>query len=180
MNDNSKNRVPFIRTLIGSIYLGVFICVVGLSFNAFHKNSLPLDYTKMPVPPSESGKDPNRQSPENKPDCEPYPVFIDQAKEIFDAGTSIFIDARLENEYQKGHILGALNIPFDKVMYKFKDLQDQMPVDKVYVIYCGGADCDTAYEVARYLCLNGYKDGQVLVYEDGYDPWSEFGYPSEQ
>jgi len=179
MDTGNRNTVSFKGTLLGAVYMGIFICIIGLGFNSIHKNKLELDYTKIPVQKN-TPPDTNTQNNINKPRCEPYPLFIDQTKEMYDANTAIFIDSRLEEEFKAGHITGAINIPVDKVIYSFRDLQPNLPIDGVYIIYCGGNSCDTAYEIARYFCQNGYQDRKIFVFEDGYDAWVEAGYSVEK
>ena len=49
----------------------------------------------------------------------------------------VILDARPANEYQAGHIAGAISVPID-------DLQDRLrslPRDKEFVAYCRGPYC---------------------------------------
>jgi rhodanese-related sulfurtransferase len=175
MDKNPQNTFSMKRTFLGAIYMGVFICVISLGFNSIQKNRISLDYTKMPETKEQNDNPAQRKNY----DCEPYPIFTDQTKEMYDAQSAIFIDARIESEYNQGHIAGALNIPFDKKIYKLRDLKENLPIDCVYVIYCGGGSCVVADEVALYFCQNGYQDGKIFVYQDGYEAWVEAGFPSE-
>lgn len=179
MNNDGKNNFSFKRTFLGAVYMGVFICIVGLSFNSLQKNSLPLDHTKIMEQKSSPEIINKISGTHHKTSCEPYPIFTEQLKEMYDAGSVTIIDARIENEFKTGHIKGSINIPVDKVMYKFKDLQPSLPIDGIYVFYCGSSECDIAMEVARFFCMNGYQDGKILVYQDGYDAWRDAGYPVE-
>ena len=170
MGQGNQNSLSFRRTFFGAVYMGIFICAIALGFNAVSPNRIPLKPVTKPL-------DGITQSGTR---CEPYPIYSDQAYEYFINKTAIFIDARLEEEYVKGHIPNSINLPVDKVIYKVRDLKDKLPIDGTYVVYCGGASCNTAIQVAKYLCEQGYQDGKVLVDEDGYDPWVENEYPVEK
>ena len=99
------------------------------------------------------------------------------AKGLFDQGV-IFLDARIQPEYDAGHIPQAylLNSTMfgtpaaDEAM---KALDASQPV----VIYCGGGDCDASKNVAILLQQAGFK--QVHIIEKGYPEWKELGYPIE-
>jgi DNA-binding transcriptional ArsR family regulator len=46
----------------------------------------------------------------------------------------IILDARPANEYQAGHIAGAISVPIDELQNRLRSL----PADKEYVAYCRG------------------------------------------
>ena len=39
---------------------------------------------------------------------------VDTAKQIFDIGETIFVDARNQNSYDQGHIKGAVSLPYGR------------------------------------------------------------------
>jgi rhodanese-related sulfurtransferase len=63
-----------------------------------------------------------------------YKIPEADLKKLVDAkDTSIFIlDIRAEADYDKGHIEGAINIPFKKVGSNL----DKLPQDKKIIVYC--------------------------------------------
>lgn len=99
------------------------------------------------------------------------------AKSLFDRGV-IFLDARIQNEYDAGHVSQAylLNSSMfgtpaaDEAM---KALDASQPV----VIYCGGGECDASKNVAILLQQAGFK--QLHILENGYPEWKQLGYPIE-
>lgn len=115
----------------------------------------------------------------NTPTAATLGLMIDSraAKTLFDMGV-IFLDARIQPEYDAGHIPQAylLNSTMfgtpaaDEAM---KALDASQPV----VIYCGGGDCDASKNVAILLQQAGFK--QVHIIEKGYPEWKELGYPIE-
>jgi rhodanese-related sulfurtransferase len=70
---------------------------------------------------------------EKMPD-DSYKIPEADLKKLVDAkDTSIFIlDIRAEADYDKGHIEGAINIPFKKVGSNL----DKLPQDKKIIVYC--------------------------------------------
>lgn len=58
----------------------------------------------------------------------------------------IIIDLRDKNEYDKSHIRGALNFPYEEAEWK-----REYPKDKILILYCdrGGASLMAARELAR-------------------------------
>lgn len=92
----------------------------------------------------------------------------------------VWIDVRNKKDYQKGHIKGALGIPLS-------DLENNLariPKDKEIVFYCEGAwdggRCDASISGGRILIENGFDQGKIKVFEDGYGAWENAGYPIEK
>ena len=61
----------------------------------------------------------------------PMMVNLEFSKYHFDAGTATFIDARDPEEYDLGHIQGAINIPFD-YYEEYEDLINELDEEKIY------------------------------------------------
>jgi len=81
----------------------------------------------------------------------------------------------LEN-FQKGHLPGAINIPRDEV----KTLAGEMLPDKnaEIVVYCAGPTCPAAEETATELERLGYR--HVRDFTGGKEEWVQAGLPLEQ
>lgn len=82
-----------------------------------------------------------------------------------------FIDARPADQFAKGHIRDAFNIPetaFDENFRFFRSSTQHPPAQPV-VVYCGGEDCAISYRVARKMTENGFTN--VKVYKGGWDEW---------
>jgi rhodanese-related sulfurtransferase/DNA-binding MarR family transcriptional regulator len=87
-------------------------------------------------------------------------------------GLVTVIDVRPPQEYAQGHIVGALNIPLDKLRRRLKDL----PRDREIVAYCRGPWCVLSYEAVAQLRKAGI-DARRL--EDGLPEWRRAGLPVE-
>ena len=112
-------------------------------------------------------------------------VFVDEfeiddvkiAKQIYDSGKAIFVDARSTDNYKDGHIKGAVSLPvgrFDEAVEAFKD---QYSIESTIVTYCSGRTCNDSHHLAQLLFEHGYVN--VSVFIDGYPGWEGEGYPVE-
>ena len=80
----------------------------------------------------------------------------------------MIIDARpYKVKYTKGHIPGAVNIPFSQ----FDKNSNLLPKDKnsLVIYYCGGLKCKLSHKSARKAEKSGYKN--VKVFAKGYPEW---------
>lgn len=84
----------------------------------------------------------------------------------------VVLDVRPIEEYEAGHLPGAVSIPLDELRKRVKEL----PKSKQIVAYCRGPLCALAPEAARYLKSKGYK---VKKLDDGAPDWAAAGLPLE-
>ena len=59
-------------------------------------------------------------------------ISLDDAKTAFDKGEAVFIDTRSANAFANEHIKGAINIPWQEVEKRYKEI----PKGKTIVVYC--------------------------------------------
>ena len=100
-----------------------------------------------------------------------------QARQIFDGGNILFVDARTRLDYEDGHIPGAISLPigeFDELIDSFLDQHD---IEQPIVTYCSGRTCEDSHILAQLLMDFGYIDVKVFI--DGYPGWEAEGYPVE-
>ena len=97
-------------------------------------------------------------------------------KDRFDRKTAVFLDARKPEDYQEGHIPGALDFSALEIN-KFAPLVLPQLPDKSQelICYCIGGDCTLSTELAEMLKGQGYT--HVEVYEGGWPEWKKAGYP---
>ena len=103
---------------------------------------------------------------------------IRRAKEIYDQGDALFVDARPNTLYERGHIKGAVGLPVHQFLDEIDAFRDQYPLTTWIVTYCSGRECDESHELAQYLLEEGYE--RVSVFIDGYLAWEEIAYPVER
>ena len=106
-------------------------------------------------------------------------ITIQELKDMLDNGTPVtIIDAQPESIYAKGHIKGAISLPWKSQL----DLEDvwTLPNDKTIVTYCdcGPGESDSA-DIAAQLIEMGFMDVKVLQ-DPAIRGWKEAGYPMEK
>ena len=84
----------------------------------------------------------------------------------------IVVDVRPVEEYQKGHIPGAISIPLSELKKKLPDL----PRDRQVVAYCRGSYCVLSAEAMTILKKAGF---QALRLKEGLPEWKAAGLPVE-
>ena len=102
---------------------------------------------------------------------------IQTAKQIYDSGKAVFVDARSIENFKNGHIKGAESLPlgqFDDLIETFKK---KHPANTFIVTYCSGRTCDDSHRLEELLFDHGYVN--VSIFIDGYQGWKAEGYPIE-
>jgi rhodanese-related sulfurtransferase len=102
-------------------------------------------------------------------------VSVDEAAALFRNNTAVFIDARPESLYDKGHIKGALCLPWHQADEKCLDVIENIPPGKHIITYCDGATCDLCDKLAAFLCDFGFEDVRALV--NGWTIWQNNNLP---
>ena len=108
------------------------------------------------------------------------PFFLDipQAQALFDAGETIFADARPLDQYAEGHIAGAEHLdPNAFFGGEEPDFVYTYPYEQLIVIYCPGGECDASELVA--IRLQGFGFMNVHILQPGYPGWVDAGLPTE-
>ncbi|CAN5720933.1 metalloregulator ArsR/SmtB family transcription factor [soil metagenome] len=85
----------------------------------------------------------------------------------------VVLDVRPIEEYEAGHIPGAVSIPLDELHKRVKEL----PKSKQIVAYCRGPLCALAPQAARYLKTKGYR---VKKLDEGAPDWEAAGLPVDK
>ena len=105
-----------------------------------------------------------------KDDLEPIPAteLLDRVKD----GLVTVLDVRPPEEYQSGHVPGAINVPLSELEAHLSQLDPQQEV----VAYCRGPHCVLAFDAVEKLRQNGIKAHRM---EDGFPEWKSAGLPVE-
>lgn len=85
----------------------------------------------------------------------------------------LLIDARPEEEYQAGHLPGAISFPVETIARRIHEL----PMGKTVVTYCRGPVCVDADEASILLSAFGYPVNRL---EDGVGEWQQAGFALEK
>ena len=101
-------------------------------------------------------------------------ISIDIAEKLF-LDSLLFIDARAEEYYQKGHIPNSIcNDNFDSLVYQVEDLITYI---NGFVVYCSDDDCGSSEELAYQLQEQGFTN--IYLFKGGWKQWMENELPIE-
>jgi rhodanese-related sulfurtransferase len=87
-------------------------------------------------------------------------------------GLVTVLDVRPEDEFEVGHLPGALNIQLADLERRL----DELPSDREVIAYCRGPYCVLSFEAVAALRTRGYLARRL---EDGYPEWKAAGFPVE-
>ena len=99
------------------------------------------------------------------------------AKEIYDKGHVLFVDARSQDNYEQGHIPGSASLPLGQFDEMIESFLSKHALDQPMVTYCSGRTCEDSHNLARLLLEAGFTDVRVFI--DGFPGWEAEGYPVE-
>jgi len=97
------------------------------------------------------------------------------AKSIFDKGDAIFVDARSQNDYENGHIPGAVSLPVAQFEAEIAFFLNRFPPGQPIVTYCSGRTCKDSHDLAQVLSDVGFTNVRIFI--DGFPGWEAEGYP---
>ncbi len=81
----------------------------------------------------------------------------------------IILDVRPVDEYNTGHIPGAISIPLSELKERLNDI----PINRGVVAYCRGPYCVLSLEAIKLLKDEGYS---AIRLEEGLPEWREAGF----
>jgi rhodanese-related sulfurtransferase len=88
------------------------------------------------------------------------------------SGEVVVVDVRPQEEFDAGHIAGALSIPLSVLEKRLTEI----PKTRDIVAYCRGPYCVLAAEAVRLLRRRGYRAFRL---QEGYPEWRDEGLPVE-
>lgn len=100
------------------------------------------------------------------------PIDADTLRGLLDAHAVTVIDVRPEDEYQAGHLPGALSVPPGTLDAHV----DALPRQRRIVAYCRGPYCVMSFEAVAALRAQGFD---VQRFETGFPQWKAAGLPVE-
>ncbi len=98
------------------------------------------------------------------------PVQREELLQRVREGLVTVIDVRPEEEFEAGHLPGAINIPPDELEQRL----DALDPDQQVVAYCRGPHCVFSYDAVQLLRERGVEASRL---EDGFPEWKSAGYP---
>jgi rhodanese-related sulfurtransferase len=103
----------------------------------------------------------------------PVRIELDAVELYVDAGAALLIDARDDTEYSAGHIPGAVNLPYERVITDPAVLETLDLAGRPIIAYCGGGECEVSLSLAHELIALGFE--RVAVYMGGFPEWEANG-----
>jgi rhodanese-related sulfurtransferase len=101
-----------------------------------------------------------------------YRISVSEALELYGDDDVVVVDVRRPDEYEAGHIKGAIFIPHEEVMARFGEL----PTDKKLLFICAqGVRSGVACEVAAAM---GVDTESLYNIEAGTGAWIDKGHPT--
>jgi rhodanese-related sulfurtransferase len=101
---------------------------------------------------------------------DPALVSVEQAKGWGDA--ALWIDARPEEEFARGHVPGAMLLNEDEWNALLPALLTAWSPERKLVVYCGRQSCNASHAVAERL-RNEAELKNVFVLEGGWEEWQK-------
>lgn len=98
-------------------------------------------------------------------------ISLSEAAKLFTEKTAVFIDARSDEDFRKGHIQGAKSLPWQDVDQRFIEVAEDISPDMTIITYCDGETCKLSHDLALFLLDMGFKNVRVLV--NGWSVWQE-------
>jgi DNA-binding transcriptional ArsR family regulator/rhodanese-related sulfurtransferase len=100
------------------------------------------------------------------------PVSMQELLKRARSAEVVILDTRPANEYEAGHIAGAISVPVADLRRRLKEL----PREKEYVAYCRGPYCVYADQAVALLHAKGRRARRLL---EGFPEWRAAGLPVE-
>jgi rhodanese-related sulfurtransferase len=117
--------------------------------------------------------------------CSATPSLAENNSPWIDAGdargmlgdpTVMFVDCRPTDQYQSGHISGALSLPSDSELQG--GALSHLHSAQTIIAYCDArGGCESSHRLAARLREIGLPDVRIL--KDGLPAWVQAGYPAE-
>jgi len=106
-------------------------------------------------------------------------ISLEQAGDLFKNKAALFLDARPKEQYDEGHIKGALSLPQQEADIYFMEIAETLETrgDKTIITYCDGESCELSHDLAMFLKEMGFNNVKVLV--NGWGLWQKAGMPKE-
>jgi rhodanese-related sulfurtransferase len=168
-----NQRQSFSNILFKAIFIICAAFVIGILNNTFSPKSIELVGNWGNKVISDSLIVPHNYQPDD-----PEVVTLNQALRSFKSQEAIFVDCRLKEDFDSGHISGAVNLPWEEFDQYYSRLKSSLSQFKEIIAYCDGTECELSLLLARELTEMGYEN--VKVFFGGWLEWTEAGLPMEK
>ena len=166
------------RLIAQVLFFVIAASLLGIARNAVAPNGVGWvgDWAQRDSVVAAVANNPNMLPPSAQDDDPPM-LTLEKAVQLQGQPNVVFIDARAPEEYQAGHIPGAVNLPFDYFDTYYPIVEQKVAKDKHVVTYCSGAECELSLFLAREMRRLGYTD--ISIFYGGWGMWTDNGKPVE-
>ncbi len=162
------------KIFCGSVYLIVLGVALGILYNVFFSKELPLIGSWDNKIIADSIFVPGSYDPPYDPPV----ITLSEAQRLFQKEGVLFVDSRLEEDFELGHIPNSLNLPYEEFEDYFPLVKEKLFSYNDLIIYCDGSECETSLYLARILQDEGYEN--IRVFFGGFFEWRKAGLPVEK
>jgi len=164
-HSNSAGRSEVAAAIVGALALVIGSAVIGVVVNEVSPRGIPLLSTTADA---------------DSPATPALPkglrgVDLPEARSAFDEHAALFLDARSTEDYEEGHVPGALSLPAYEFDGRFPEIAGRVEEAQSIIVYCDGVECSDSIQVAERLVEYGFS--HVSVFESGWRAWAESGAP---
>lgn len=99
-------------------------------------------------------------------------ISVADAKKLYANGQAVFVDVRSNEQYQLGHIKGAMSIPGSQLVRRFNEVTPR----KTVITYCACSAEQSSGRAAADLIAHGVKN--VFALKGGWHEWKTEGLPT--
>jgi rhodanese-related sulfurtransferase len=165
-------RSKFFPILLKALGIVIFAAFVGIIYNSLSPQRITLkgSWSRKVVQDS-------LVVPYSYQQNDPPAVSLDYAMMKFQSEGTVFVDARYPEDYNSGHIKGAINFPYEEFEQYSPQVLPKLPFDKEIITYCDGSECETSLLLARELRDRGYKN--LKIFFGGWSEWQKAELPVE-
>jgi rhodanese-related sulfurtransferase len=154
--------------ILQALVIVIAAVFVGLLFNGISGRGIPM----VGKWPSNSGSD-SVIVPPSAEEGDPSFISLAEAAALYQMPETMFIDAREPEDFEYGHINGAISLPYDYMEDYWDILIAGIAKDRNIVIYCSGSECESSLFLGRELVFNGFKN--IFVFYGGWREWEKTG-----
>lgn len=148
------------------IFWGAIASILGIFVNFFHPKKI--DFIRKPPPPVVVDSSiPNFME-----------IDVDMAKTMWEMGEYLFVDARTEVQYKKGHIKDSINLSWEEFEKHYPKAKEKLTSKPALVIYCAGEECDLSHSLAKKLYKEGFRE--IYIFFGGWQAWLAENLPTEE
>ena len=161
------------RIFLQAILIVIFSLIIGVVYNSISKEGITVkgNWSKKVVSDS-------LIVPYSYLKDDPPAISLGQAMTYFQTHNTIFLDARLEPDYEAGHIPRALNLPFEEFEQYYPKIEPLLSRDKNIITYCDGTECEASLFLVRLLKTKGFEN--LKIFFGGWTEWNKAGLPVQK